>query len=83
MATSITGIKVPMKSSDMFNQPITPKVQIIENPTTNKGRNTPVQLRKESINKKIHNPMATGVKTRISRCMYSMIVALVIGKLET
>ena len=62
---------------------MTPNVQIIEKPTTKKGRNTPVQLRNDNISKNIHKPTATGVNTRISRCIYSITVARVIGKLET
>ena len=79
----MTGINVPMNARDISSHPITPKVQIIEKPTTKNGRNTPVQLQKDSINKKMHNPMATGVNTRMSLCMWSITVARVIGRLET
>ena len=42
---------------------MTPNVQIIEKPTTKKGRNTPDQLRNENISKNIQKPIATAVKT--------------------
>ena len=72
-----------MKASLIPSQPIIPKVHKIEKVTTKKGKNTPTQLRNDSISRKIHRPTATGVKTRISRCICSMIVALVMGRLDT
>ncbi len=77
------GINVPMKATDISNHHMITKVQRIENPTTKKGRKTPVQLLKKIIKSKIPNPRAMGVKTRKSRCIYSITVALVMGRLET
>ena len=83
MAMSMTGISVPIKANDISIQPIIPNVQRIENATTKKGRNTPDQLRKEIIRRRTAKPRAKGVKTRMSRCIFSITVALVMGKLET
>ena len=55
-----------MIGTDISSQAINPNVQSIENPTTNKGKNVPVQLLKLKIKSTIINPRAIGVKVLIS-----------------
>ena len=55
-----------MIGTDRSNHAINPNVHKIEKPTTNSGKNVPVQLLKLKIRSKIIKPNAIGVKVLIS-----------------